>query len=84
MNSREQLDIQWRLDSIRKEAEELHALLLDKNPETAVKFRKIGNYVGKLSTCLRVNGQLPMEAPTPPIVQIGKVLHAVGRRLPKG
>lgn len=81
MDRREKIDVQIRLDAIREQAEELHALLLDSNPATANKFHKISRYAAKLSTCLRVNDQLPIESPTPPIVNVAKGIHAISRRL---
>ena len=83
MRSRDKDEIESKLSIMRSMAEELHALLLDENPETAVKLEKIGRYCGKLATCLRVHGQLPDEAPPPPIVSLAKGIHQLQKRLPR-
>ncbi len=79
MTKRELQDIETSLSVIRTTAEDLHALLLDEYPQTALKMRKISLYVGKLATCIRVHGQLPIEPGTPGIVRAAKIAHRLLR-----
>lgn len=83
MHPRDKSEVESKLSVMRNLAEELHAHLLDEYPETAVKLEKIGRYCGKLATCLRVHGQLPEEAPPPPIVSLAKGIHQLQKRLPR-
>jgi hypothetical protein len=78
MKKRDEIDIQIRLDNIRRESEEL-AALLHSHPDTAAKFAKIARYTSSLSTCVRLHGQIPQEKPRPPILQAAASIHQLSQ-----
>lgn len=79
LSKREHDEISANLGAIRNMAEELHVLLFDSYPRTAEKMQKIGRYVGKLATCIRVHGQLPLEPDQPSLVTAAKIIHKAFR-----
>ncbi len=83
MTKNELLNIQIACDVVRSQCEELHALLLDKHPESAEKFERIAKYSGKISTCIRVHGQVPTERPKAAIVNVAKNVVEITRAVKK-
>ena len=79
LSKRELDEIALNLSTMRTVAEDLHVLLFDAYPRTAEKMQKIGRYVGKLATCIRVHGQLPIEPDQPSLITAAKIIHKAFR-----
>jgi hypothetical protein len=79
LRKNEAFEVQYKLEEMRKLAEEIEALVYTSNPDTATKMRKIGAYAGRLATCLRLHGQIPAERKAPPLIEAAKNVHQLHR-----
>jgi len=58
-----------KLTTIAQLAEDLSAEVFSDSPETAKKFGKIAAYCRRIATCVRLNGQVPLEVARHPITR---------------
>lgn len=78
-----------RLTAIAEAAEELHALLLDKEPTQAAYYEKVANRSRSNATCMRLHGALPVLRTSPvaeavrAASQFQKGIASVSRLIPK-
>jgi hypothetical protein len=70
--------IEDKLNRIATLAEDLSAELYD-SPDTARKFAKVAAYSRKISTCLRIHGQVPLERPGSPVIEAARSIDQLMR-----
>lgn len=83
--------IEAKLTAMAQLAEDLSAEVYSDSPETAKKFGKIAGYCRRIATCVRLNGQVPLERTRHPITRalqsvdrIARTVQTVVEQLPRG